>query len=350
MTLRAHVLTDIHPAIFTRQAPGGVARWEDVAFTFGLTPDPHADVLIVYTRASWSIRTPLPRERTAFVGAEPPEIHPYKPAFLEQFGLVVVPGERELRTRRLEESPALPWFVGLDFARPEEALGLEALRALDAAERDDRISIVTSRKVSTPMQRARLAFIDFLKERIPDHIVLYGREFNPVADKSEALLPHRYHLALENTDAAWSWTEKLADPLICRALPFYVGCRNVEAELPAEAIERIDISRPEEALARMRAAIEGGAWARRRDAIEEARRRIFERHNAMALFARIARQLAALPASGGPVHLRSERSLPPEPGARGSWPEMLARRAVLAVWPDAELALARRNLRRKSGR
>lgn len=341
MTLHAHILTDIDPRIFTRQAPGKAARWDDVSFTFGLTPPAEAEVLIVYTRASWTVPTHLPRARTGFLAGEPEDIHPYSAAFLNQFALVVAPGDRPLKTERLLESPALPWFVGLDFANPGSALGYDDVAALPAPEKDDRISIVTSRKASTPYHRQRLAFIDRLVARIPDRVVLYGREFNPVADKKDALLPHRYHLALENGAGRFSWTEKLADPILCWSLPFYVGCENVEDELPRDALIRLDLNEPDAAIDTMLSAVDGDAWQARLPALTEARNRILTHHNAMALFARMARQLAQAPRSGPPVMLRSERSLPPEPGARGSWPEMIARRGLQMIDPQIELRFAR---------
>ena len=211
----------------------------------------------------------------------------------------------------------------------------------NGCKEDDRISIVTSRKATTPYHKRRLAFIDHLVARIPDRIVLYGREFNPVGDKKDALLPHRYHLALENGAGRFSWTEKLADPILCWSLPFYVGCENVDDELPARAIIPLNLEAPDAALETMLKAIDNGAWAARRVALTEARNRILSHHNSMALFARMASRLAAADAKGAAVTIRSERSLPPEPGARGSWPEMIARRAMQAVDPGIELRFAR---------
>ena len=341
MTLHAHILTDIDPRYFTRMAPGKAPRWGDVRFTFGLDLPRSAEALILYTRASWTVPTHLPKQRIGFVAGEPEDIHPYSAAFLNQFALVVAPGEKPLDTERMMESPALPWFVGLDFANPDAAWGHDDLAALPVPEQDDRISIVTSRKATTPYHKRRLAFIDHLVARIPDRIVLYGREFNPVGDKKDALLPHRYHLALENGAGRFSWTEKLADPILCWSLPFYVGCENVDDELPARAIIPLNLEAPDAALETMLKAIDNGAWAARRVALTEARNRILSHHNSMALFARMASRLAAADAKGAAVTIRSERSLPPEPGARGSWPEMIARRAMQAVDPGIELRFAR---------
>lgn len=340
--MHAHVLTDIDAAVFTRHAPGWQPEWDGVRFSFGLTLPAQMDVLIVYTRAGWTVRPGLPRGRTAFVAGEPEDIHPYSTAFLNQFGLVAASLTRPLKTTLLHETPALPWFAGHHFFDPEKSVGFSELASWPVPEKDDKISIVTSRKAGTPFQRQRLKLIEHLKDAIPDQIVLYGSEFNQIPDKKDAMLPHRYHLALENSGAPFSWTEKLADPLLCWAFPFYVGCSTVEEELPGEAILRIDPTDPEGAVQTMLAAIDNGLWEKRQAAIAQARDRVLHYFNILALFARIAKQLAATPANGKPVTIRSEKSLPPEPGCRGSWPEMLARQAILAVDPEFELRIARR--------
>ncbi|MBC6442313.1 MAG: hypothetical protein GDA53_04150 [Rhodobacteraceae bacterium] len=342
MALHAHILTNISDRVFTRHAPNWRPEWDGVTFSFGLTLPAHMDVLIVYTRASWTVRPGLPRGRTAFVGGEPEVIHNYSGAFLNQFGLVVASTSRRLATTRLKETAPIPWFAGYNFAHPEKSLGFDALVDLPMPEKDDRISVVTSLKTHTPFQRRRLKLIEHLKQAIPERIVIYGAGVNRIADKKDALLPHRYHLALENNGAPFSWTEKLADPLLCHAFPFYVGCSNVEQELPADALLRIDPKDPAAAINVMVNAVDSGLWARRLDAIHEARNRILHHHNILALFSRITKQLCALPAEGPPVTLRSEKSLPPEPGSRGTWPGMLLRRAVLAIDPGLELRVARR--------
>lgn len=346
MTLRVHILTDVPARFFTRHAPGNKAKLGGVAFTFGLSLPQDADAVIVYARSRWTLPTHLPKARTAFVAGEPEEIHPYATRFLNQFGLVVASVEKELQSERFYQTPPLTWFVGLNFEEPVPPLTLDDIANWEMPEKDDRISIVTSRKATTPYQKQRLKLIDHLKEAIPNRIVLYGREFNPVSDKKDALLPHRYHLALENTGAKWSWTEKLSDPLLCWALPFYVGCSNAETELPPDAIYRIDPTDPADAVKKMVTAIDAGLWQTRLTALQEARRVLFTEQNVMALFARIAQRLCGQPDAAPAVTLRSEKSLPPEPGCRGSWPEMMLRRAALSVDPHLELRLARRKARR----
>ncbi|MCY4348220.1 MAG: hypothetical protein OXC25_00015 [Thiotrichales bacterium] len=350
--LNVYVVTDWHERIFTRHIPGGGHEWDGVRFSFGLCPPPpQADALIVYPYPRWSIRTNLPKERTAFVGNEPEVIRRYKDAYLNQFGKVVISGRRTLSTQRLQESPALDWHVGIDHADPAAAIGIDDIASWPDDGKDDRISIVTSGKTGLPFYDLRLAFIEHLKKAIPDRIVIYGKDSFPVADKKEGLLPHRYHLALENNDDPWSWTEKLADPLLSWAFPFYVGCSNVEEELPVGSFLRIDPRDHEGSVKMMVNAIENDLWTKRHAVIAAARHEILYRHNIMAQFVRIVRSMNWEGwSSQKSILIRSERSLPPERGCFGSWPETIFRRALLKINPDLELRRARWRVRRKTTR
>ena len=184
----AHILTDIDPRLFLKQTAGKRAEFDGVRFTFGLDVDPDADMLIVYTRASWSIPTTLPKHRTAFVAGEPEDIHPYSAGFLNQFGTVVAPGDKPLTTQRLLHNYCLIWFVGVDFDNLDAALGYDHFKALPTPPKNDKISIVTSTKASTEYHRKRLKFIEILKEKIPEHITLYGRGSVPQMLARRALL------------------------------------------------------------------------------------------------------------------------------------------------------------------
>lgn len=351
MTPHAHILTDIDPRLFLKQTKGKQPEFQGVRFTFGLTVDPAADVLILYTRASWSLQTTLPRARSFFVAGEPEEIHPYSAAFLNQFAAVVAPGEKPLKTDRLNHNYCLPWFVGVDFSNLDAALGYDHFKALQPPAKDDKISIVTSTKASTEYHRKRLAFIEVLKDKIPDHIELYGRGFKPIDDKMDALLPHKYHLSLENGAGRYTWTEKLSDPLLCWALPFYVGCTNVAEELPADSIVQLDMDNPEAAINRMMKARTEDLWSDRRDALGKARELLLEEFNTMSLFARLTKQAMATPAKPAKTRMiYAERALPPEKGSRGSLPGMILRRGISTLAPGFDLHMARLRKRMKEKR
>lgn len=345
----AHIFTDVDPRLWLKQTPNKQPMFDGVTFTIGLDIDPNADVLVVYTRASWSIPTTLPKDRTIFIAGEPEDIHPYSAVFLNQFGTVIAPGDKPLTTHRVNHNYCSIWFVGVNFDALDDALGYDHFKALQPPPKDDKISIVTSTKASTDYHRKRLAFIDILKDRIPDQIELYGRGHKPIADKMDAMLPHKYHLALENGAGKYSWTEKLSDPLLCWALPFYAGCVNVQDELPADCIVPIDLDDPDAAINRMMVARDQNLWDSRKETLAQTRDLILHDFNIMGLIARLTKEKAAHPATQSkPRLIRAERSLWPEKGARGSVPTYLLRSALLAINPNIELKAAKLKQARKS--
>ncbi len=334
--IHAHILT-YHPQLyFTRQAPGGRAQWEDVAFTFGLTIPTAAEVLIVYT-FRLGLRTHLPRARCGFVAGEPDFLGYYPDNFLNQFGAVVLSGTRQPPTRRLPGNMAHPWHIGIDHADPDHVIAYDEIATWDIPAKDNRISIVTSNLASLPYHRTRLALIAALEERIPERIVRYGRGVRFIADKAEGLLPHKYHLVLENNDEPWGWTEKLADPLLAHCFPFYVGCANLEEQFPAGSFLRLDPADPAGAIRAMVAAVEDDLWTQSLPVLRRARDRILGEYNILAVFARMARTLAAQPVAGDPITLRSRRGVRPArtSGVR-DWLKFLGTRTLLAMDPDWE--------------
>lgn len=320
-----------------------------VRFSFGLEVPAELDALIVYTRASYSIPTRLPRERTIFLAAEPDVIHPYSARFLNQFGLVLSATRKPLQTELVRSACSTLWYAGIDFSKRGEddpfagLRGLDWFRDLPVPEKREKISIVTSNKTFTPYHRKRLQFIEALQQLIPDRIEMYGRGFRSVGDKADALLPNAYHLAIENGYGPDLWTEKLSDPYLCWAFPFYAGCDNAGDYFPRESLHFVNLDDPAGAAREMVTMMENGHWARALPAIKTAREAVMTTHNAAELFVRLVRKALAMPVaepSGKARLIRSERSLWPEAGAKGSVAEYLLRNALLTLDHGIELRAA----------
>lgn len=344
MTIHAHIFTNIPEIRFLKQIPDFQHTMDGVKLSFGLDVPDDADVLIVYTRASYSIPTKLPKNRTAFYAGEPDVIHPFSTGFLNQFGIVLTTSAKELDTIKLRQTVSAMAFVGLDFDDIDNPLNVTYFADLKCPQKNDKISIVTSNKAHTEYHQKRLEFLDVVKEKIPDHIELFGQGFKSVADKKDALIDYKYHIALENGTGKYAWTEKLSDPLMCWTFPFYHGCDNVEDDLPDGSFQYIDISNPDAAINQMMAGVKDDIWTKQLDSITEARHIIFTEFNLCGQFAKLAKQLMSLDTGSSkqpPKRLiRSERSLWPESGARGSVPEYLIRSALLFINPNIELKAA----------
>lgn len=340
--VKAHVFTDGSEHVFLKQSPGSSSRLRNVTFTFGRTIPDETEVLICWNRSSYTIKTHLPKDRTIFIAAEPDVIHPYSRRFLDQYGLVVTTTERKLATKKRRRATCWYWFAGYDFSGNRAHRGYDWFKLLEQpTSKEDKIAIVTSNKVSTEYHRKRMRLVDTLIEKIPDHISVYGRGFKTIDDKADALLPYKYNLAVENGEGLHVWTEKLVDPWLCWSFPFYAGCSNVGDYFPCDAFETVNLDQPEAEAIRMVREMENGRWASAQTAVAEAREKVLEEENIMALMAELALEVArhaATSRSPKPNYIWSEKSLWPEVGGRGNIIDWSLRNTVLLVAPEAELA------------
>ncbi|WP_278923045.1 MULTISPECIES: hypothetical protein [Pseudophaeobacter] len=354
--IKTHVFTDIPQISFLKQAPGGLSQIGNVRFTFGSTVPEDTDVLIAFNRASYTIKSRVPRERSIFIAAEPDVIHPYSCRFLNQFGLALTTTDKPLTTKKWHRAVCWYWWVGTDFSGQRAPHGYDWFKTLAIPAKQDKIAIVTSNKVYTEFHRKRMRFVEAMTQLIPEHIELYGRGFTPVDDKADALLPNKYNLAIENGEGPHVWTEKLTDPWLCWSFPFYAGCTNVPAYFPEDSFATLDLSNPEQEAQRMVRDMQNGRWEGAQAAIRTARDKVLEEENIMQLMIRLSHQAMAQPVQSDERrenYIWSERSLWPEKGCRGSVGEWIFRNSILMFDPEAELktqGLRRAWDRRKSKR
>jgi hypothetical protein len=118
---------------------------------------------------------------------------------------------------------------------------------------------------------------------------LFGRGFDPIADKWDGLAPYRYSIAVENFSNPHYWTEKLADCYLAWTMPIYAGCTEITRFFPAESLIQVDMDDPETPR-RVASIIRSGAWSKNRDAIAHARELVLNRYQ---LFAFISAEMDA---------------------------------------------------------
>ena len=82
------------------------------------------------------------------------------------------------------------------------------------------ISSVVSNKKVLDWHKLRLKMIFELKSLIPE-LDIFGRGFNTIPEKSDALIKYKYHIVSENCDSGPS--ENLWDRLLCQCVVFYSG-------------------------------------------------------------------------------------------------------------------------------
>ena len=143
-------------------------------------------------------------------------------------------------------------------------------------------------------------------------IDLFGRNFNYVEDKWDAIAPYRYSIAYENYSGDHYWTEKLADVLICETMPIYYGCQNVERYFPRESIVTI---KPDDkhVVEKIKEIVNSSAREDNIEAIRESKYLILNKYNMLARLASEVEKHASFMATGKEKKIEIKRVKPAYP-------------------------------------
>ena len=85
------------------------------------------------------------------------------------------------------------------------------------------LSIIASSKRNYVGQLLRHQVI----EKFREHIDLFGRGYNAIEYKLEALKDYRFSITIENVQKDWYFTEKLIDCFQTGTIPIYYGCPDI---------------------------------------------------------------------------------------------------------------------------
>jgi hypothetical protein len=266
--IHINVNSDIHPTVWERQSLTSPKE----GFKFHYRNFSNEAQWAVYIGNAGKDYTLEKCNNLVFMLVEPPEVYVYKNDFLQKFTHIVGPAFSEYKA--LDNfnfsNVCLPWSVGLSFQDtksdlkskilrnlpsrisqsfiepPEIAFNIKELLAMEF-EKTKFISVVTSNKDDTPMQRQRLDFIQYLQAKKNLPLKVYGRGYLPIRDKFEILSKSTHHLALENSSHEGNWTEKLSDSILTLNKTYYVGAPNIGNIFSTNIVQPIDLSNFEQA-------------------------------------------------------------------------------------------------------
>ncbi|MCO5051724.1 MAG: glycosyltransferase family 10 [Verrucomicrobiae bacterium] len=305
--LRVRVSSAGMPGGLELFTPGGALTWGGCEFQLDAADGAESDYWIVFANA-------LPREaswvaprNTLFIAGEPPAKKIYPRGFYKQFARLVDTHAYSNHPRVQLDALGLPWLVGLSWKQQRYTMGYDFLKRLEFPEKQNGVSVVCSTTAQTAGQRRRLKFLAALRQRLGDALVVFGKGFQPVDDKLEAILPYRYHLVLENSQSQHYWTEKLADAYLGWAFPLYVGCSNLSDYFAPESFEALDLDDVDGAAQAIRRLLAKPLTNDERTALRTARERVLEIYNPFARFAHWVDQFYA-PAPKEQVVIQSAKA------------------------------------------
>lgn len=225
--------------------------------------------------------------------SEPYSILAYPKSYCKQFSLVCSCQDNLTGSNVVYTPPVLLWFAGIEFlpGREDIAYDYDDFMKMQMPEKTRLLSVVSSNKVFTQGHQDRLRFVERLKEHFGDRLDVFGRGIRDFKDKWEVLAPYKYHIAIENSQSPYYFTEKLTDTYIAGAFPFYYGCSNITDYYPKDAMRCIDINNPDEAISIIEDAIANNAYEKNLEALMSSRRASLENYN---MFNIIAENLESL--------------------------------------------------------
>ncbi|MFM7471318.1 MAG: glycosyltransferase family 10 domain-containing protein [Nodosilinea sp.] len=316
------------------------ANFNDIQFTIN-QPVKTCDAWIVYQGLFRPETTHCPPENVILFTYEPPGLHDYPQAFLNQFAKIVTCHRSIQHPGVIYRHQAQPWLAGLyrdgqhNIHRSDQVrFTVDDFAAMAPPAKPRLLSVLCSNKVVTEGHRHRLAFVGQLRQALGDAVDVYGYGFQPLTDKWDALAPYKYHIVLENSIVEDYWTEKLADAYLGYCFPIVSGCPNLERYFSQDAYLSIDIHQPDAAIAKIRTLLTEDPYQQKLPYLQQARRQILYEYN---LFAEIIKLVQIRPASAPQkITLKDERLFLP-----GGWLKPWIR-PLKDWWTSPHLKLASR--------
>ena len=264
------------------QTPTNSGIWGSCKFTFNPLNDDYDwfvvvdDIpVIVHNRIE---QLKCPKENTILVTTEPSSISRYGRGFAGQFNYLITNQEKEILPHK--ETPrtqtGIYWLYGKDYD--------DIIKDNDGINKTKLISTICSdKKEGHTLHRKRFDFTALLEKSIPK-LERFGRGFNFIEKKYEAIDDYKFHVVIENQIGEHLWSEKLADAFLGFTVPIYCGAPNIYDYFPEDSIIVIDINDFENSLAKIKEIISRpGEYERRLPAVREARKLVIEKYNLLAM-------------------------------------------------------------------
>jgi hypothetical protein len=173
-----------------------------------------------------------PSQNVVFITEEVHGNRNYNQRFLDQFASVIT-NRKDITHRNniFVEHELNTWLVNRDF---------DFLAKNNFNKKEKLLSVVCSDQTWLPGHKLRFAFVNKLIGHFKDKIDVFGRGFNPIDDKFDALAPYKYSVSIENNCIPGYFTEKLTDCLLTNTMPIYYGCPDLENYFNVKSFEYID--------------------------------------------------------------------------------------------------------------
>jgi len=250
-----------------RQSIDNNGKWNDIFITEDKIKE--CDLLLVFNAPPEDIYVQT-REAWLFSQESPINSYRWHIKSFQYFDKVFTFWENNKATNIIQKQTCLPWHINKSY---------QELKSLSIGNKNCKVktSWITSNLNFKPGHKLRLSFKDFL-EQTNFKFDLFGRGFNPIEDKFDALFPYKYSIAIENFSCNDYWTEKIADCFLSWTIPIYYGAKNINSYFPSNSIIHIDPKDPISSLKTIKESIADNFWENNLQSLETARNLILDEY------------------------------------------------------------------------
>ena len=229
----------------------------------------------------------VPPNRVFFLGAETArplgffyETEGWIP-YLAQFSKVYTSGQYYEPNGEFAY-PFLPWMVNANHGPglfDSHQRNHEFFASLESVDKVHPLSVICSAKGFTPEHRARLRFVERLKDHFGERLHWFGNGVNSIPEKWEGLAPYRFSIVLENHQAPKVLTEKIVDAFLCLTVPIYWGDPGIGELFPKDSFIGIDLTDLHRSIETIESALADDTYERATRALPDARQIVLEDFN-----------------------------------------------------------------------
>jgi hypothetical protein len=126
-----------------------------------------------------------------------------------------------------------PWYFNKSY---------DFLSVLEPPIKTKNISVISSNLTWLPGHKKRFDFVNGLIAHFKDKVDVYGRGFNEIPDKYDALIDYKYSVAIENNCMPGYFTEKISECFLAYTMPVYYGCPDIHNYYDCKSMINIDIN------------------------------------------------------------------------------------------------------------
>lgn len=213
------------------QTPNNLGIWGNLKFEINNKCN-ECDIWIIYESVQDNTTVSVPKGRTILVTSEEVAQRSYSQEYLKQFDWIITSREDINGKNVIKTYYSNAWFVKKTY---DQLLN-------DFPIKTKNLSVIASDLVKLEGHKKRFALVNKLIGHFKDKIDVYGRGFNPIEDKYNALAPYKYSIAIENAQIKNYWTEKIADCYLSNTMPIYSGCPNISDFFEEDSYVNIDVN------------------------------------------------------------------------------------------------------------